>query len=55
MEETKPITYRKHLTWGEQDKPKVGVPQVEVQVDLDTKKFYDLLVRLLTAPTPRAR
>ena len=43
------------LTWGEQDKPKVGVPQVEVQVDLDTKKFYDLLVSLLTAPTPRAR
>ena len=43
------------LTWGEQDKPKVGVPQVEVQVDLDIKKFYDLLVSLLTAPTPRAR
>jgi len=40
------------LSWGEQDKPKVGVRAVEVQVDLDTNKFYDLFLKSLTAPTP---
>jgi inosine-uridine nucleoside N-ribohydrolase len=43
------------LTWGEQDKPKTGAPHVEVQVDLDAKKFYDLFVSLLSAATPAAK
>jgi len=41
------------LSWTEQDKPKiVGLP-VDVQVDLDTQKFYKEFVELLTAPTPK--
>lgn len=43
------------LTWGEQDKPTVAIPRVEVQVDLDLKKFYDLFVSLLSAPTPKPK
>jgi inosine-uridine nucleoside N-ribohydrolase len=45
--------YGNVLAWGEQDKPKAEVPRVEVQVDLDTKRFYDMFVNLLTAPTPQ--
>jgi len=41
------------LSWAEQDKPKIVGPPVEVQVDLDTEKFYKLFVDLLTAPTPK--
>src|SRR5919109_810156 len=40
------------LAWGEQDKPKIAPPEVEVQVDLDSNKFYGLFVDLLRAPTP---
>jgi len=28
-------------------------PPVEVQVDLDTERFYKMFVDLLTAPTPK--
>ena len=41
------------LSWAEPDKPKIVGPPVEVQVDLDTKKFYDEFVDLLTAATPK--
>jgi len=41
------------LSWWEQDKPKIVGPPVEIQVDLDTAKFYKLFVDLLTAPTPK--
>jgi len=44
--------YGDTLTWSERDKPKGNVQPVEVQVDLDTDKFYKLFVDLLTAPTP---
>ena len=40
------------LSWGDQDKPKVDVQAVEIQVDLDTERFYKMFVDLLTAPTP---
>ena len=40
------------LSWSDQDKPKLEVQAIDVQVDLDTKKFYDMFVSLLTAPTP---
>ena len=40
------------LTWSETDKPKVEVRPVEIQVDLDTEKFYNMFVELLRAPTP---
>jgi purine nucleosidase len=45
--------YGDTLTWSEQDKPRIQVPSVEVQDDLDLEKFYKLFVELLTAPTPK--
>jgi purine nucleosidase len=45
--------YGSVLTWGEHDKPAVSLQPVEVQVDLDTKRFYQMFVDLLTAPTPK--
>ena len=47
--------YGDTLSWAEANKPKVEVQPVEVQFDLTAKKFYDLFVALLTAPTPNAR
>jgi inosine-uridine nucleoside N-ribohydrolase len=44
--------YGDTLTWSEVDKPKREVPSVEIQVDLDTERFYKMFVDLLTAPTP---
>jgi purine nucleosidase len=49
--------YGSTLSWTEQDKPAVAGTSAqvaaEVQVDLDTEKFYKLFVDLLTAPTPK--
>src|SRR5271156_4869013 len=47
--------YGDTLTWSDEDKPKRNVQSVEVQLDLDTEKFYKMFVELLTAPTPQAR
>ncbi|MGA7292455.1 MAG: nucleoside hydrolase [Terriglobales bacterium] len=44
--------YGDTLTWSEQNKPQRELQSVEVQVDLDTDKFYKMFVDLLTAPTP---
>jgi purine nucleosidase len=45
--------YGNTLSWSEQDKPKfVGTP-AEVQVDVDTERFYKMFVDLLSAPTPK--
>jgi hypothetical protein len=41
------------LAWSEEDKPKNVGPPVEVQVDLNTEKFYNMFVDLLKAPTPK--
>jgi len=41
------------LSWTDEDKPKIVGPPVEVQVDLDTQKFYKEFVDLLTASTPK--
>src|ERR1035441_200824 len=47
-------SYGNTLTWIDGDKPKRSNLQlVEVQVDLDTDKFYKMFVELLTAPTPK--
>jgi purine nucleosidase len=43
------------LTWSEWNKPKLPLQPVEIQVDVDTEKFYKMFVELLTAPTPGAR
>jgi inosine-uridine nucleoside N-ribohydrolase len=45
--------YGNILTWADSDKPKIEVQPVEIQVDLDTEKFYKMFVDLLTAPTPK--
>lgn len=45
--------YGDTLTWSDSDKPQRNVQSVEVQLDLDTERFYELFVELLTAPTPR--
>jgi purine nucleosidase len=44
--------YGNTLTWTEKDRPKVAAQPVEIQVDLDTEKFYRMFVSLLSAPTP---
>jgi purine nucleosidase len=46
-------SYGNILTWSDRDKPKIQVQPVEIQDDLDTKKFYDMFVDLLSAPTPK--
>src|ERR1700758_875280 len=46
-------SYGDTLSWTEQDKPKFVGPPVEIQVDLDTQKFYKEFVDLLKAPTPK--
>jgi len=45
--------YGNVLTWAAEDRPKVEVSPVEIQVDLDTQKFYKMIVDLLSTPTPR--
>ena len=45
--------YGNTLSWNEQDKPQISGPPIEIQVDLDTDKFYKMFVDLLTAPTPK--
>jgi purine nucleosidase len=45
--------YGDTLTWTDKDKPKLALQPIEIQLDLDTAKFYKLLVDLLTAPTPQ--
>ena len=47
--------YGNTLSWSEQDKPQRNLQPVELQVDVDTGKFYQLFVDLLTAPTPGKR
>jgi inosine-uridine nucleoside N-ribohydrolase len=44
--------YGNVLTWTDRDKPRIEIQPVEIQVDLDTEKFYKMFVDLLTAPTP---
>jgi inosine-uridine nucleoside N-ribohydrolase len=45
--------YGDTLSWTGQDKPKIVGPPVEIQVDLDTKKFYQEFVDLLAVQTPK--
>ena len=46
------LEYGNTLTWSEKDKPKITVQPVEIQMDLDTEKFYRMFVGLMTAATP---
>jgi len=45
--------YGDTLTWTDDNKPKRDVQRIEIQVDLDTEKFYKMFVDLLTAETPK--
>ncbi len=45
--------YGNTLTWTDHDKPKINVPPVEVQVDLDKDRFYKMFVDVLTAKDRR--
>ena len=47
--------YGNTLSWTEQDKAKVAGQPAEVQVDLDTERFYKMFVDLLTTPTPKSK
>ena len=51
---TRGAGYGDTLTWFEDDKPKRELQPVEVQVDLNSERFYKLFVDLLQAPTPKA-
>ena len=46
-------TYGDTLSWSELDKPVSVGPPVEIQVDLDTERFYRTFVDLMTAPTAK--
>jgi purine nucleosidase len=46
-------SYGDTLTWAEQNRPKIEMHPIEIQVDLDTEKFYKMFVELLSAPTPK--
>jgi len=50
----KGAAYGNTLTWSDRDKPEIGVRPVEIQVDLDSARFYQLFVDLLSAETPPA-
>ncbi|HEV2348975.1 MAG TPA: nucleoside hydrolase [Terriglobia bacterium] len=47
--------YGNTLSWTPGMNPGLGEQVVHVQQDLNTKKLYDLFVRLMTSPTPRAK
>jgi inosine-uridine nucleoside N-ribohydrolase len=42
------------LAWGADDQPPSGVQPIAIQMNLDTDKFYNLIVDLLRAPTPQS-
>jgi inosine-uridine nucleoside N-ribohydrolase len=47
--------YGNTVTWTEHEKPQRAGRPVEIQMDLNTQKFYQMFVRLMSAPTPSAR
>jgi inosine-uridine nucleoside N-ribohydrolase len=42
--------YGNTLTWTEKDRPKVATGFVEVQLDLDAARFYEMFVNLMSGP-----
>jgi purine nucleosidase len=44
--------YGNTLTWATKDSSRPNAQPVEIQVDLDTEKFYRMFVGLMTMPTP---
>jgi inosine-uridine nucleoside N-ribohydrolase len=46
--------YGNTLTWTENYKPQVRVSPVQIQMDLNHQKFYQMFVHRMSAPTPPA-
>jgi inosine-uridine nucleoside N-ribohydrolase len=46
--------YGNTLTWTNEEKPKMEAQPVEIQMELDTEKFYRMFVSLMKTPTPAA-
>jgi purine nucleosidase len=46
--------YGNTLTWLEPDRPKLAGQPVEIQLELDKEKFYEMFIRLMSAPAPAA-
>jgi hypothetical protein len=44
--------YGNTLTWTEKDKPNFTAQPVEIELDLDTEKFYRMFVSLMSMSTP---
>jgi purine nucleosidase len=42
--------YGNTLIWTDQDRPKTTIQPVTIQLDLDKEKFYELFVKLMSAP-----
>jgi hypothetical protein len=42
--------YGNTLTWA--TTPKLAAQPVEIQIDLDTEKFYRMFAALMSSPTP---
>ncbi len=42
--------YGNTLSWTERDKPNVALQPVAIQVELDKEKFYEMFVKLMSAP-----
>jgi hypothetical protein len=46
--------YGNTLTWTQDDKPQIAGQPVEIQLDLNAEKFYQMFVSLMSAPTQAA-
>jgi inosine-uridine nucleoside N-ribohydrolase len=42
--------YGNTLTWTERDKPKSAGRPVEIQLDLDKERFYEVFLKLMSGP-----
>ncbi len=55
VDTTRGAGYGNTVTWTEAEKPRLAGHPVEIQLDLDTEKFYQMFVKLMSAPTPAVR
>ncbi len=44
--------YGNTLTWAADDETHLSTQRVEIELDLNTDKFYRMFTDLMTAPTP---
>jgi hypothetical protein len=43
--------YGNTLTWGQDDRPKITLQPLEIQMDLDKEKFYRMFMELVMRPS----